>query len=749
MRPLADARTIVQEATRLLGEHLAVDQVTYAELGQDGSASIWPAYVAETRGFADRLDIGDLDAEATRAIRAGRTVVVTDVREHADLTGRQKAMYETSRSRARIAVPLSKEGVLVGVLSVHQPDPRAWRPEEIALVEETADRIWEALERVRAEQALAANRAELERQARLYDTVLANVGHLIFVWGLDKRFVFANRALEQLWGLPPGEYLGKTTSDLGYSPELAALLDRQIDEVIATRAPVSDEVPYTNPSGDFGYYEYTFTPVLGADGRVELVAGVARDTTERRRAQEDLRASEARLRQAIEIETVGVVFFTFDGPLTHVNDAFLRMSGFTRDEVARGLAHWERITPPEWMERSRQALAEVMAEGRSTPFEKEYLRRDGTRWWALSTTARISDTEGVQFVIDITAHKRAEAERDRLAAIVESTRDAVIGIDLDGVILGWNPAAVRLLGYAAAEAVGQSLEIFVPPHLRAEIAATVDRVRRGEDVPPFETLRRRKDGSLVQVEIQPSPVRDAAGRVSGVAAIVRDVTERKLLQQAQEDFIAMVSHDLRSPITALSGRAQLMKRRQQYDDRGIDAILEQARRISRLVSDLQTLVSMEAGGIELIREEVDLAALARDAAQRLQETVSSHVVRIEAPSDGVIGSWDPDRIGQVLDNLLGNAVKYAPDSREIDVRIERLGLVATVSVTDHGPGIAASRLPHLFDRFYRAGRDRSSPGLGLGLYIARMLVEAHDGRIEARSTPGAGSVFTFTLPIDG
>jgi PAS domain S-box-containing protein len=484
-------------------------------------------------------------------------------------------------------------------------------------------------------------------------------------------------------------------------------------------------------------------------GGERRIAGVTQNITPWKRAGDALRASEERLRRAIEIETVGIIFFRPDGAITFANDAFLRMSGYTREDVANGLVRWDMMTPPEWMPQSLHAIEEFLSQGRTTPYEKEYLRKNGSRWWALFAASRLNDDEGVEFVIDITASKRAELERDRLAAIVESSRDAVIGTDLDGEISDWNPAATQLFGYAPAEVVGRPLARLVPPDLRDENDTVFARIRGGREAPPFQTTRLRKDGTPVPVEVQLSPVRDPAGRIVGVATIIRDVTERKRLEQAQEDFMAMVSHDLRSPITALSGQAQLMKRRQRYDEKAVDVILEQARRIARLVSDLQALVSMEAGEIELIRAPMDLVATVREAADRLRATGGAgHPVRIEAPEAGLTGAWDRDRINQVLDNLLGNAAKYAPEESEIVVQVERAGDRARVSVIDHGPGIPAGTLPHLFERFYRAGRDRALPGLGLGLYISRMLVEAHGGRIRARSPHGGGCTIVFTLPLE-
>jgi signal transduction histidine kinase len=228
---------------------------------------------------------------------------------------------------------------------------------------------------------------------------------------------------------------------------------------------------------------------------------------------------------------------------------------------------------------------------------------------------------------------------------------------------------------------------------------------------------------------------------------VRDITERKRLDQAHHDFVAMTSHDLASPLTVLQARAQLLQRRQRYDEESITAILEQTARMNRLIGDLRELAQVEGGGLSIQREDVDLVALAQEAVERVRTLTTGHAVRVEAPELPIVVTGDRDRLGQVLDNLLGNAVKYSRDGGDIVVRGEAVDREARLRVADHGPGIPADALPHLFERFYRGQPAAGDSGLGLGLYISRMLVEAHGGRIWAASMPGAGSTFTIALPL--
>jgi signal transduction histidine kinase len=168
--------------------------------------------------------------------------------------------------------------------------------------------------------------------------------------------------------------------------------------------------------------------------------------------------------------------------------------------------------------------------------------------------------------------------------------------------------------------------------------------------------------------------------------------------------------------------------------------------MERLIGDLRALAQAEGGRLSLQQETLELIELGQAAVERARTLTVEHAIRLEAPETGILVSGDSDRLGQVLDNLLGNAIKYAPPGGDIVVRVEATGDQARLSVADQGPGIPADALPRLFERFYRGQHTAGDPGLGLGLYISRMLVEAHGGAIRAASRPGAGSIFTVTLP---
>jgi signal transduction histidine kinase len=223
------------------------------------------------------------------------------------------------------------------------------------------------------------------------------------------------------------------------------------------------------------------------------------------------------------------------------------------------------------------------------------------------------------------------------------------------------------------------------------------------------------------------------------------------LEQEREAFAAMVAHDLRSPLTTVRGTAQLLQRRLPGEaavQQGLATIVRESDRVARLATDLSDVTRAAVGQLEIRPQRVDLVALVAQAVDRLRAVPVSQPIRLEADPGPLWVDADPERIAQVLDNLLGNAAKYSPPDQPITVQV-RGGSEARVCVEDRGAGIAPEEQPHLFDRFYRTSLARDGPvaGTGLGLYISQEIAQAHHGRITVDSGPGKGSRFTLCLPL--
>jgi PAS domain S-box-containing protein len=252
-------------------------------------------------------------------------------------------------------------------------------------------------------------------------------------------------------------------------------------------------------------------------------------------ANRDLAEREANIRRLVEANIVGIFIWDLDGRIIEANDAFLRMLGYDREDLVSSRLRWTELTPPEWRDRDeRRRVPELKMTGSLQPFEKEYFRKDGSCVPVLIGAAAFEKggNQGVAFVLDLTERKRAEQAAERVASIVESSDDAIVSKDLDGVIRTWNRGAERLFGYKAAEVVGRPITILIPPDRLDEEPGILARIRRGEPVDHYETVRRHKDGSLIDISLTVSPTRDAKGAIVGASKIARDITERKRAEQA-------------------------------------------------------------------------------------------------------------------------------------------------------------------------------------------------------------------------
>jgi PAS domain S-box-containing protein len=366
--------------------------------------------------------------------------------------------------------------------------------------------------------------------------------------------------------------------------------------------------------------------------------------------------------------------------------------------------------------------------------------------------------------------------RARLAAIVDSSDDAIISKTLDGKIISWNPAAERMFGWTAAEATGQHITLIIPDERRAEEDEVLARIRRGERVQHFDTVRVTKARRLIEVSITVSPVRDSAGRIVGASKIARDITERRRVEEerkqllaserlaraaaeaanrAKDEFLATVSHELRTPLNGVFGWARMLQAAELDEEarqRALAAIVRGAAAQVRLVDDLLDVSRMVSGNVKLDLRLVDLRNVIEAALETVRPAALAKNIEIAAEFDPaplvVLGA--ANRLQQVLWNLLMNAVKFTPRDGQARVRLRRAEADAAITVSDSGEGIGPDALPHVFERFRQedSSTTRSHSGLGLGLALVRHLVELHGGTVTAESPgKGRGATFVVRLPL--
>jgi PAS domain S-box-containing protein len=367
--------------------------------------------------------------------------------------------------------------------------------------------------------------------------------------------------------------------------------------------------------------------------------------------------------------------------------------------------------------------------------------------------------------------------RALLAAIVESSDDAIVSKTLDGVITSWNGGAERMLGWPAEMAIGRHITLIVPDERRAEEDQVLARIRRGERIHHFETVRVTRDGRLIDVSLTVSPVRDAAGRIVGASKVARDVSERRrlddarnallaherqartateALMRAKDQLLATISHELRTPLNAIFGWARLLERPEldaPSRARAVTAIVNGAASQARLVDDLLDLSRVVTGRLRLDVVPVDLLGIVNAALDVVRPAANAKdITLVTTLADVGPMQGAPDRLQQVVWNIVANAVKFTSRGGRIDVVLRRADGYAEVVVTDSGEGISPDMLPHVFQEFWQEDNSstRAHQGLGLGLTLVKHLVELHGGHVRAESAgKGTGATFTVVLPLTG
>jgi PAS domain S-box-containing protein len=440
-----------------------------------------------------------------------------------------------------------------------------------------------------------------------------------------------------------------------------------------------------------------------------------------------------------------------DGVVLMVNRAYCELYSFARDEVVGQT--FAVIFPPELREWAVEQYRAVFASASPLPsFETWIQRKDGTERFVQSR-AEVIVEDGrpramLSIIRDITERKQAEeALREREERLQMALALAPVMVFTQDLDLRYTWAQSSVLGVPdAEEIVGKTDADLLPPHEAEALRALKRRViDDGERI--HGEIRLTVGGTGRDVDFVCAPLRDSKGTITGLIAAAVNISDYRTLERQQRQFIAIAAHELRTPVTSILAFAQLLQRHDPLN-KPLGTIIRQAMSLTRLIGDLADVSRLDTGQVVLRRESLDLVALARDVAEQFQPLSEVHPIRVDASTQPLIGTWDRERLEQIIQNLLTNAVKYSPNGGEIHIVIDDLGADARLAVQDEGIGIPPNVLTRLFEPFYRVEQvTQAIRGLGLGLHISKALVEAHGGRIQAESAgDGQGSTFTITLP---
>jgi len=557
-------------------------------------------------------------------------------------------------------------------------------------------------------------------------------------------------------------------------PRVLAVIRRIVDAEAELRGLLGNDIDLVlDPdTGTPIFFRETQQALLQAQEALRLVNEGLEQRVEERTAE--LRESEERFRTMADGLPLMVWVHDANGQQQFVNRTFREFFGVSEAETRGG--QWKVLLHPDDADAYTNAFLACLRDQQPFHALARVRRADGTwRWVESWGRPRVTDTgEFLGFVgtsADITERKQAEEEREQLLtevehriaeldATIDSMADGLVLFDPAGKILRVNPALGKIIGYLPGKmsrSLAEQIALVQPEtpdgnHLPLE-QQPITRALRGERVFNVIMALHPPAHDTVWISSSAAPILTPDGEMLGAVVTLTDITALHDLQEEQKTILHLVSHDLRAPITIINGYAGVLLSaltERQLDGLLLDsteAILRGVRRMNSMIDDLVDSARIEGGQMQLDRQPVDLTAYLPDLLQRSAPVMPVARIHLEVPPDLSPVSADYNRLERIMTNLLSNALKYSDPDTPVFVRISQQAGEVMVAITDQGKGIAPDTLPHLFERFYRAKEVRKAEGLGLGLYITKMLVEAHGGRMWVESEVGKGSTFTFTLPI--
>jgi PAS domain S-box-containing protein len=631
-------------------------------------------------------------------------------------------------------------------------------------------------------RALEMDNANRLRAARLLAAIVESSEDAIVSKSLDGIIQSWNAAAQRLFGYTSEEAVGRHISLIIPRDRLA-----EEDQIIATlkagRRIEHYDTVRVRSDGRPVWVSLTISPIKDESGRVVGASKIARDITDKRQAEERERrllaeaaAANAKFRAFFEQGALFAGIMDVDGTIIEPNRLSCEGCGYTKEQIV-GKPFWDG---PWWtpsaalVERIKAASAQA-AEGQTFRAETPYYIADGSERVVDVTILPITDqADRVLFLaltgIDITERKRAEADRQKFVTLVENSTDFIGMCDLEGHPFYINRAGLDMIGLEGIEHARHVpvQEFFFPEDqsmIMDEFFPSVLAQGHGELEARF---RHFQTGQAIWMAYKVLTVTDPGGQAVAFATVSQEVTERRRMEdhlrtlasdlseadRRKDEFLATLAHELRNPLAPIRNALQVMRLSSDRptSEHARTLMERQLAQMVRLVDDLLDVSRITRGKLELRKERVPISTIVHSAIETSRPLIDhmEHELTLKLPRQPIVVDADPTRLAQVLSNLLNNAAKYMDRGGHIELTVERRGSDVVVSVKDRGIGVAADQLPRLFEMFSQVDHslEKSQGGLGIGLTLAKRLVEMHGGRIEARSEGiGQGAEFVLRLPV--
>ena len=632
-------------------------------------------------------------------------------------------------------------------------------------------------ELVAAKEALERKSEELWQQREQFRVTLESIGDAVITTDTQACVTFMNPVAEAMtgWSLPQAQ--GRPLAEIFQiiNEDTRAPVASPVAEVLRTGNVIglANHTSLVRKDGAVVAIEDSAAPIRDTAGNISGCVMVFHDVTQRRRTERALRANEDRLRDsarrlqlAMSAGDMGDWVWEAGTNLMSLSPRAAQIFGLPPN-VPVSREQLRSLVAAEDGVRTKLEFDRALFERSDYRIEFRLLRSSGEPVWVAARGRGVYADDGsvvgmIGVVQDITQKQQVEELRGRLAAVVESSTDAIISKTLEGIITTWNQGAEHLFGYKAHEVIGQPVTLLFPANQSNEEPAILRRIKAGERVAPYQTVRVRKDGRHIDVSLAVSPIRDSHDRIIGASKIVRDITHQKEVEEAlretdkrKDEFLATLAHELRNPLAPIRQAALISQAPGATDAQkrwSHEVISRQVQHMALLLDDLLDISRITRGTLALRLQATDLASIIDAAVETARPSIDGkrHSFSLQLPQESVAFLADPMRLAQVLANLLTNAAKYTDPDGRIGLQATAEDGTITIRVTDNGIGIPPEAMGNLFGMFsqVKSSKDRSEGGLGIGLALARGLVELHGGTIEARSAgTERGSEFIVRLPI--